>query len=239
MSFEINNIDLINQLGLLVTLKDLELRYVGASHVAARLLGFKNAHEIEGLTNYEIKCEAVSLAPKFISQDMTVLRSKRSLTTLIISPYNGDMKFFLGERVLLHDHQQNVVGVGAKYTDLLNQTSIDMSTLLDELMLDPRSFDKLSQCFEIKQPTNELARLSPRELEVLFFLLRGKTYKGIASRLQIRACTVETHIDNIKSKLGCANKSTLIEKAIDRGALALIPTTLATRLTNNTEPVVY
>ena len=47
--------------------------------------------------------------------------------------------------------------------------------------------------------------------------------KEIALVLGISVRTVETHFETIKHKLGCCNKSQLIEKAIDSGFLFHIP----------------
>ena len=57
--------------------------------------------------------------------------------------------------------------------------------------------------------------LSARELEVLFYLVRGKVVSDISSILQISKRTIESYIENIKAKLACNNKAELIEKALE------------------------
>lgn len=54
--------------------------------------------------------------------------------------------------------------------------------------------------------------LSRREVECLQYLLRGQSLKSIAQLLNISIRTVETHINNIKRKLGCNYKSELLNK---------------------------
>jgi len=47
-----------------------------------------------------------------------------------------------------------------------------------------------------------LSALTPRELEILRFVIAGKTNKDIASEVCISQKTVEFHLDNIYTKIG-------------------------------------
>lgn len=60
-------------------------------------------------------------------------------------------------------------------------------------------------------------KFSQRETECLYFLVRGKTAKGIAQILNLSVRTIESYISNLKIKLGCYSKTELIEKAIENG----------------------
>ncbi|CAN5398848.1 response regulator transcription factor [soil metagenome] len=51
------------------------------------------------------------------------------------------------------------------------------------------------------QDKGPLARLSPRELDVLTLMAEGLTNSGIAGRLFLSARTVEAHVGNLMSKL--------------------------------------
>src|SRR5579872_1296825 len=59
--------------------------------------------------------------------------------------------------------------------------------------------------------------LSKRECTCLFYLVRGRTAAEIAKALFISKRTVETHIENIKTKLKCRNKSEIFDKAFEFG----------------------
>ena len=61
------------------------------------------------------------------------------------------------------------------------------------------------------------ARLSPRETEVLRFVLQRKTSRQIADLLDIRERTVETHRHNINIKLGSHDIFELAAIAIEQG----------------------
>ncbi len=57
-------------------------------------------------------------------------------------------------------------------------------------------------------------RLSNRELGCARLIMQGKTAREIAALLFISPRTVETHINHLKDKLNCSNKSALIEKLL-------------------------
>jgi len=51
-----------------------------------------------------------------------------------------------------------------------------------------------------------LADLTPRELEILQFILTGKTNKEIAKEIYISERTVEFHLDHIYTKIGARSR---------------------------------
>lgn len=59
-------------------------------------------------------------------------------------------------------------------------------------------------------------KLSPRELEIIGFLVEGLSTVDIALKLQISLKTVETHRLNIRNKLKIANQNDLVRWAIFR-----------------------
>ncbi len=71
--------------------------------------------------------------------------------------------------------------------------------------------------------------LTSRELECLFYTLRGMTAKSVARKLNISPKTVEFHLENLKDKFNCRTKSELIAKAIDLGYLDKIPVSVIDR----------
>lgn len=64
-------------------------------------------------------------------------------------------------------------------------------------------------------------RFTNREKDVFKQLLRGTTAKQIAKELGISWRTVEQHINQIKSKLGCRYKNEIILTAIRNNLIAI------------------
>jgi DNA-binding NarL/FixJ family response regulator len=65
---------------------------------------------------------------------------------------------------------------------------------------------------EVK-PTDEL-NLTPRELEILQWLVEGYSYKKIAEKLFISPLTVQSHIKKVYEKLQVHSKSAAVSKAL-------------------------
>ncbi|WP_374193450.1 response regulator transcription factor [Trinickia mobilis] len=61
-------------------------------------------------------------------------------------------------------------------------------------------------------PTQSLVSgsLTPRQLEIARHIIAGRTASEISQRLGLSRRTIETHVDNMKSKLGCMNRTELI-----------------------------
>jgi DNA-binding NarL/FixJ family response regulator len=59
--------------------------------------------------------------------------------------------------------------------------------------------------------------LTPRELQVLELLAEGLPNKVIAERLQISDQTVKFHVATITGKLGAANRTDAVRRAVRRG----------------------
>lgn len=64
---------------------------------------------------------------------------------------------------------------------------------------------------------DELASLTPRELDVLGLLTKGHTYSDTAHALGIALGTVQTHVRNIYGKLEVASKAEATAAALRRG----------------------
>jgi DNA-binding NarL/FixJ family response regulator len=63
--------------------------------------------------------------------------------------------------------------------------------------------------------------LTAREVQVLELLAEGLPNKGIASRLGISDQTVKFHVSSIASKLGAANRTDAVRRAVRRGLITL------------------
>lgn len=62
----------------------------------------------------------------------------------------------------------------------------------------------------------ELLGLSPREAEVLFWMIRGKDNQVIADQLNLHLCTVRKHLENIYRKLNVHSRAEAIAHAVEK-----------------------
>jgi DNA-binding CsgD family transcriptional regulator len=63
--------------------------------------------------------------------------------------------------------------------------------------------------------------LTPREVQVLELLAEGLPNKSIAERLGISDQTVKFHVASISGKLGAANRTDAVRRAVRRGLITL------------------
>jgi DNA-binding NarL/FixJ family response regulator len=63
--------------------------------------------------------------------------------------------------------------------------------------------------------------LTPREVQVLELLAEGLPNKAIADRLKISDQTVKFHVSSISAKLGAANRTDAVRRAVRRGLITL------------------
>ena len=63
--------------------------------------------------------------------------------------------------------------------------------------------------------------LTPREVDVLELLVEGMSNKAIAHRLGISDQTVKFHVASITGKLGAANRTEVVRRAIRRGLITV------------------
>jgi ATP/maltotriose-dependent transcriptional regulator MalT len=63
--------------------------------------------------------------------------------------------------------------------------------------------------------------LTPREIQVLELLAEGLPNKAIAARLGISDQTVKFHVSSISGKLGAANRTDAVRRAVRRGLITL------------------
>lgn len=66
----------------------------------------------------------------------------------------------------------------------------------------------------------DLRVLSPRELEVFYYLAAGMTVGDIAQAVHRSEKTIGRHVENIHRKMGYENRAELVRDAVQRGLIA-------------------
>jgi DNA-binding NarL/FixJ family response regulator len=109
-------------------------------------------------------------------------------------------------------HAVDLVGSGGGFGYLLKDRVLDVDDFLDAAQrvskggsaLDP---EVVKHLLAPPKQDDALARLSPREREVLGLVAEGRTNAGIAKQLWLTEKTVETHVSSILGKLGLAQSA--------------------------------
>src|SRR5262249_52148220 len=115
------------------------------------------------------------------------------------------------ERARLRAQLNGSMEVVAEYATLGLARAADLD--VDAILIGVDEHDDREGAFE--EP------LTPREIEVLELLAEGLPNKAIADRLHISDQTVKFHVSSISGKLGAANRTDAVRRAVRRGLITL------------------
>lgn len=214
----------IDTMPFIMGMKNIESRYLLANRHWAQTIGVSNSQKIIGLTDDVLPCKVNQLAAVFVAEDQKIIEQHKPLTILTCAYYANDRRCLVyGTKYPVLNDIGNVAAIGACYSEMTQSPLLNLAPLLS-LRDTPYGCRKLGAQFSyiIAASIPEYG-LSTRQLECLFYILRGKSANEIAIILKLSKRTVETHTEFIKNKLQCDNKAQLIEKALSVGLLNTIP----------------
>jgi DNA-binding NarL/FixJ family response regulator len=122
------------------------------------------------------------------------------------------------ERLLadLHDSLIEVIG---EFATVADARASDLGA--DAIILAARA-SRPNRAFAAEEDEGAPAEsLTPREMDVLALLSEGLPNKAIADALGISDQTVKFHVASIAGKLGAANRTDIVRRAVRRGLIAL------------------
>jgi len=90
---------------------------------------------------------------------------------------------------------------------------------VDAIVVAPQSSTSASTDDSDEEPI--LEPLTAREIQVLELLAEGLPNKAIGERLRISDQTVKFHVASISGKLGAANRTDAVRRAVRRGLITL------------------
>lgn len=225
----------LDQYPCLYGIKDTNSHFVVANETMAKWIGYANAKEImeHRVRAEDFRCETANMAEHLYAEDANVIAQKKQIAFLGCTRFaKGQKKILYGTKTPILDHDNTVIGLIDQFIDITHNLFFNLSPII------------LDACFrnDILQPDGQFSYMiienikeygiTDRQLECLFYLLRGKSAVDIAALLDLSNRTVETHIENLRQKLNCSKKSELIEKALNTGLSNYIPSKFLTTKTN-------
>ncbi len=218
--------DLLNysrQVGGAIGFKDINSIHLAANLEAVKLFGFKKESQLIGINDANLNCDAAKYADLFRQQDLEVIKTKRSMQKLDILRYvDSKLQFRLGTKSPLYNKENDIIGVSYNSQQITSFLLKKISSLF-RIMHNEHSNTFECSSFILKENIDSNNILSPTENSILFFLVRGKNARETAHILKKNKHTVESHISNIKIKLGCSKKSEIFDKATELGWYNVIP----------------
>ncbi|KTD59052.1 helix-turn-helix transcriptional regulator [Legionella shakespearei] len=210
-------------MGGIAGIKDLQGKIVAATPSLAHLLGFSDADALIKIPLFEeeIPCKAAKLSQHFSNEDKTAIGDTEGVKTLNWCYYaNNKPSLLLNEKNALKNNDDETIGYMIRCMDLTRSNIINLSAVAPKL----HKHQIINGQFSVMLLDENIPlKISKRQMLCLYYLLRGYTYPQIASTLCVANRTVETHVDTLKNKFYCDTKQQLIEKAISKGFLSIIP----------------
>lgn len=135
------------------------------------------------------------------------LDDEKNLIHYQIRNKHGDLIFIRDRCFRMKDHQdsQYIVGVSKAVQGEIWYPDRDDQTIYDYFITVLKSHFGL-------QLIGSQDDFSKRELECLYFLCKGQTYKEIGRAMNISPRTVETHVERMRIKAECHSKIQLVAK---------------------------
>lgn len=198
--------------------KDTTSQYIWSTNLTSQFFGYQHVEELIGRRDTDIK-QITDMASQFMQDDKTVMFSGSQIFIEKVNLCYFGLTELLTTKIPCYDETKQITGI------FFNAVFMDTLPFHNLISLLNQHKDLNSSVNQIVE-NDPKGKLSIRELEILFFTLRGKTAKAIALNLQISVRTVETHLSNIKNKFACHNKQQLIEQATYADYMSLIPKTL-------------
>jgi DNA-binding CsgD family transcriptional regulator len=197
--------------------KDQNFRHLGCNRNLAKILKLKDVQQILGLSDDDLLGSSEALSTFHRENDKIALSGKTvKAIHQAASPYDSSFFYFIKKPLL--DNKNNITG-------LIYHCQEFASKLLHNLANTDRNYfaaHTMPTHYHLVANNNPF-KLAMRELEVLFFLLRGKTAKEIAEIIGLSKRTIESYIEQIKSKFGCNTKTDLLLLAVVNGYMNIIP----------------
>jgi len=187
-----NLLSLSDNLGIFI--KNIDGKYLSCNEVLAKKLKLKGSKDIVGMTDYDLPIlykEAQALR----AGDLKVIKTKKSMKFNYFVTINDYYFSFYTFKAPFFDASGHIVGIYGIDNYLHTENS-----------------KPLKKMIYAKQ--NETIKLTMRQQDCLFYLVRGMTIKEIARILNLAPRTVEHHLEALKIKFDCNTRSALVTHAL-------------------------
>lgn len=205
--------NLSKQTPILLVRKKPDLTFISANETWQKYAGFASADDIIGRNDEH--CSWAQYAELYKRHDIDALNGNIYSVINPAKDADGRDCWFHGYKYPEFDKEGNVTSIQVVAHEITNPYWVESTNQLYN-----NNYYK-NKHYWIGKKTEE--SLTKTEQKVLFLLLRGLTAKGIAMILKVSSRTVEKHVNNIKAKFNCSTKAEVIEYAVYKGYIHIIP----------------
>ncbi len=182
--------------------KDKNGKYLEFNDAFLNISGAKKYDDVIGSNDFDFWEKYAPFMQKNDSEVFSTHLSKTIIEPSILVNKNEQV-FYLSHKVPLRARSGKIIGVFGQ--SVLYNQSVDLVNQLKQLPFSPQELSNAESA------TN----LSKRQIQCLYYLIRGYTAKQIGKSLGLSNKTVEFYFSNLKKKLGCNSRMELIKKTIN------------------------
>lgn len=198
--------------------KNLDGIYLGCNDRQADVAGFTSRQEWAGQTIFE---NLPSFVPKKVAKqidktDNLIMQSGVGRCLTEVGPtYDEAAGFYLSTKFPLRNKSGKIVGLFGLSTEIVDGNLEGAQGMLANAGLPLNDVVMQRSHFNPSKKQRVADLLSKREVECIYYLVRGMTARQIGKVLDLSHRTIEFYLERIKTKLGCKTKSELIARTLD------------------------
>lgn len=196
--------------------KDIKGCFMSSNQTMLEVNNIPSEQDILGATDYDLAWK--NQAPALIKNDQEVIQTNKAKTYIEPVWLNGkELHCYISHKRPLRTSLGKVIGVfGLSF--LLDDENSSINTVNEITALSNSNLSKQIQDLG-EQPFLRARHLTKRQMDCLYYLVKGMTIKQIANTLNLSPKTVEHYLDAVKVKLKCRNRTELITTALQMPAI--------------------
>lgn len=203
---------------------DINSCYIHLNSAYLKMIGAQglSVDELIGKTVADMPCEASVCADLFWREDSEVLATKKRISVLNTIKMEDDQWWVVHiNKIPILDENNNVEAIAFHFTDHSKGSLLELALQLSKSKAF-KSIDEPNVSMKLKLD-NTVLSLGTKESEILFYIIKGLSYKEIAELQGVAYSTVVDHVERLKNKFKASTLSELIKNALLNGYPKVMP----------------
>lgn len=219
-----SNFEILSKLpGIYFWEKDLNGTFVWTNEeFSKKIAGFRDSQDVLGMSDAELFDDFVYSIYQAQDREALCLKNTIKIFDIIKSKKMEKPIICLTTKTPKYNKNNIATGTVGHSVDVTD-SFVKVGQFLSRTQCEKTATPEVYDSYIIGQKVSSPIKLSPRESECLFFLLRNRSAKETARLLNIEPKTVQKYIEYIKIKFNARTRSEIFDKATEYGLFNIIP----------------